>query len=246
MPMASAEEKTPGSTDDSHRLWGYGALGGSLLTILFSFATARGHLAAFDAAFFRFLDTWPSWSHQLILQLTPERVESRLVLDSTGILVTLSLAVLLALLLKRKWHDAFFYSLLVGGGTLLTAVFKLLVQRPRPEGLFHFNLFGLTGEVISYSYPSGHVTKNGLFFAFLIVLLGSALQSRRLKTGIAIFLAAVLLFIGIAQILSLRHYLSDMLGGLLLIGSWLCCSLWATAHLKKWIRGRSEHELESV
>src|SRR5699024_8549294 len=87
---------------------------------------------------------------------------------------------------------------------------KLLIERERP--LWASALTTIDG----FSYPSGHATAAGMFATTLIllsvVLTGRGVARRTLIAGwtvLALVIASNRLFLGV-------HYLSDVIGGLLL------------------------------
>ncbi len=179
--------------------------------------------------------------------LTPSAIESMVALGSSTILVLFSGFVLTVLIWRKKSMFALLYVIMLGGGALVTVLLKMSIQRARPDAIIYFNLFGITGDVISYSYPSGHVVKNTLFFTFLICLIYSTTRRKAIKVRLIALLSLVPVVIGLGQIISGRHYVSDVIGGYLVSFVWLGTSLLLLrlAELKL-IQIRSQNKVKKV
>jgi undecaprenyl-diphosphatase len=95
------------------------------------------------------------------------------------------------------------------GASLLSALAKLLVERPRPasEGVRAFS------QVFDYSYPSGHVVgyvSVGGFVFFLVYVLFK--RSWRRTAGL-IVLGLLVGLVGVSRVYLGHHWASDVLGG---------------------------------
>lgn len=118
----------------------------------------------------------------------------------------------------------------IGGGLVDTAV-KVLVNRPRPE--FEQPIAHALGK----SFPSGHAMSSTVLYGALVLIFLPAL-SRRGKI-VATSSAAVLVLAIAASRLALGvHFLSDVVGGIVLGLAWLLAS---TAAFRIWRtdRGRA-------
>ena len=196
------------------------------LSVLLTWLVIMGDTQLLDATIRLKVDQWSDTELAAYANyLTPSVIESMVALGSTTILVLFSASVLAALIWRKKIKFALLYGILLGGGALVTVLLKMSIQRARPGAVYYFNLFGLTGDVVSYSYPSGHVVKNTLFFAFLICLIHAVIKNRLLKISLITLCVIVPLVIGIGQVISDRHYLSDVVGGYLVSCVWLGASL---------------------
>jgi len=98
---------------------------------------------------------------------------------------------------KIKRELALFLSLLFV--SILTIIMKYAVAIPRPRDVSYL-LFPF-----KYSYPSGHVSRFTVFCYYL--------GRRRCEQ---VFLVVLLFLISMSRILLLQHYLSDVVGGILL------------------------------
>lgn len=88
-------------------------------------------------------------------------------------------------------------------------LFKFIFHRSRPNNIF---LVDATG----YSYPSGHTMVSFAFYIYLIYLLCKKVNNKLVKILLIIFTTSLLLLIAFSRIYLGVHYLSDIIGGLLL------------------------------
>ena len=100
------------------------------------------------------------------------------------------------------------------GVVVLNQVFKMLVQRPRPEG---FRLIAESG----YSFPSGHSMVAMAFYGLLAWMAWRYEKDPTVRRlGVAGF-ALVVVMVGISRIYLGVHYASDVIAGFCLSGAWL-------------------------
>jgi undecaprenyl-diphosphatase len=143
-----------------------------------------------------------------------------------GLVLGLSI---LFLLWKRSWPAIATLVVAVPGGMLLNELLKLEVHRQRP---FFIDPFGSWS---GYSFASGHSIGATLLYGQLALLLVPILKERHGR-GLTIGLAALLiLLVGFSRIALGAHYLSDVLGGIVLGILWLMLCFW----LSKSVRRRS-------
>jgi undecaprenyl-diphosphatase len=129
----------------------------------------------------------------------------------------LSLAAATYLLLEGKRHAALFVTLAVGSGWLLSSLFKLAFDRPRPDLVPH----GV--YVYSTSFPSGHAMMSAVTYLTLGALLARLHRPRALKAfflGIAVVLTVV---VGLSRVYLGVHWPTDVVAG------WAAGSVWASA-----------------
>ena len=117
----------------------------------------------------------------------------------------------------------------VGGGLVDTAV-KVLVNRPRPV------LANPIAHALGKSFPSGHTMSSTVVYGALLLVFLPVVPRRRRWVPIA---ATVVLVLAIAtsRIALGVHFLSDVLGGLILGLAWLAASV-AAFRIWRTERGR--------
>lgn len=144
--------------------------------------------------------------------------------------VVLGLSILF-LLWKRSWPAVATLVVAVPGGMLLNELLKLEVHRQRP---FFVDPFGSWS---GYSFASGHSIGATLLYGQIALLLIPVLKDRHGR-GLTIGLAALLiLLVGLSRIALGAHYLSDVLGGIVLGIFWLMLCFWLSTSIRR--RGAS-------
>jgi len=138
-------------------------------------------------------------------------------------IMIVSLALVVALIQKRRKRAATVSLLSLAGSAFLVSFFKSFFGRQRPgECPDHF----LGGSAGCFSFPSGHSTL-ALYFYGLIVYLS-------LRFGIFSFKKRWLIISGVTFLVILIafsrlylgfHFLSDIIGGFLLGGVWLLAAI---------------------
>jgi membrane-associated phospholipid phosphatase len=109
---------------------------------------------------------------------------------------------------------------------LLNELLKLEVHRQRP---FFVDPFGSWS---GYSFASGHSIGATLLYGQLALLLVPMLKGRHGR-GLTIGLAALLiLLVGLSRIALGAHYLSDVLGGIVLGILWLILCFWISKSVR--------------
>lgn len=99
-------------------------------------------------------------------------------------------------------------------------VMKMLVARPRPDGLIP------SVTETSFSFPSGHATAAVALYGFLAYVLCKRYPSQKplIVSGTALIVIAV----GFSRLYLGVHFPSDVLAGYLLGGLWLLMGMWAS------------------
>lgn len=128
--------------------------------------------------------------------------------------------VAIALIAARRRPAALWLTAVVGSGTVLNPLLKVIVDRDRPTVAEPIDTFN------GLSFPSGHANSAALFCAAVLVVFWSSWG--RLGRRIAVVLAlAVALLCGWTRLTLGAHYLSDVVGGFLFGLAWV--ALWVPA-----------------
>ncbi len=128
-------------------------------------------------------------------------------------------------LLLRKRLRLVIYLVTTGlfGGLIDTAV-KVLVSRPRPK------LEDPVATAFGQSFPSGHTfTSTAIYGALLLVFL--PILSRRVRWTAVTLYVSLVAAIAFSRLALGVHFMSDVLGGVVLGGAWLAAS---TAAFEIW------------
>lgn len=166
-------------------------------------------LAPLDAAFVRWLDAWRSCQLDYVFFVLKDR--------PLMILLAVGGLTIGGLCLCRRWGEARHALLVVLVGGFLCELLKTGLERPRPSVL--------PSLTVGNSFPSGHVTTALLVAGTLSFFLVRSRWPQWLKfsgvgfTGLVVGMTAgQRLYLG-------HHWLSDVVGSLLLVSSWLCLTL---------------------
>ncbi|OLB77824.1 MAG: hypothetical protein AUI14_15020 [Actinobacteria bacterium 13_2_20CM_2_71_6] len=136
-------------------------------------------------------------------------------LGSNWLLVPILLAATGYLLLRRgdrRTAVAVWVTYL--GAVALYALAKPLVDRPRPPAA------DLIGRATGLSFPSGHAAQALAAWSILAVVAGAG-RSRRTRIAALAVAAFVVLVVGVSRVYLGAHWLTDVLAGYALTGTWL-------------------------
>ena len=121
---------------------------------------------------------------------------------------------LLSFLLVKNKILAFIISVLMIVNALIVFIFKHLFKRERP------NKKRLVKEK-GYSYPSGHTVSAVSFYGFLLVYLLFNVGSLPFQILVFFIITFLIYLIGYSRIFLGVHYLSDIVGGVLIGSAYL-------------------------
>jgi membrane-associated phospholipid phosphatase len=127
--------------------------------------------------------------------------------------VPFDIALVLVLTLLRRYREATFAAIALGGSALLNIAAKAVFARERPS------LWDSIAPEHNFSFPSGHAM-GSMTLAWVLVLL--AWRTRWRWPMVALMLSFVVL-VGLSRVYLGVHYPSDILAG------WAAASVWAVA-----------------
>ena len=113
------------------------------------------------------------------------------------------------ILIIRSWKIKFFTLINPLISLNIFHFVKIIVKRPRPEGI---NLLNLGG----YSFPSGHSFLAVTFYGFLIFLINRKVKKKSLKITLTTVLVILIISILASRVYLGVHYASDVLAGMML------------------------------
>jgi membrane-associated phospholipid phosphatase len=122
---------------------------------------------------------------------------------------------MLLLVWKRCWFPLLTLILTVPGGALLGEGVKLIVQRARPY------VDGPLGAWGGYSFPSGHTLAATLLYGFLAVGLSAVMGASRWRHVPALAAVPLVLTVGFSRIALGAHYVTDVVGAVILGLAWV-------------------------
>jgi undecaprenyl-diphosphatase len=152
--------------------------------------------------------------------------------------LTTATAILFLLFRKRSEAAGLVFS--AGGSAAINSLLKLLIARPRPT----HDLIHVYRDLVTQSFPSGHVTFYVCYFGFLFFVAYALLPRGSLRRRAALALAALpVLLVGLSRVYLGAHWPSDTLGAYLFSGLWLAFSL---DLYRRWKRRATFHTEEEV
>lgn len=126
------------------------------------------------------------------------------------------------------WRPGVLLAASLLGATVLYGVTKAAVERPRPP------VADAVGTYTNWSFPSGHATQSMAFYGMLAFLIAGG----RVRPAWPWATAGVLvLIVGASRIYLGAHWLTDVLGGWALGGSWWMAVV-AAGISAGWVRTR--------
>lgn len=152
-------------------------------------------------------------------------------LGSKPVLAVLTACAGLILAWRKQWMLGAILFIAFVGGCVANELIKEIVQRPRPP----------QAALATFSFPSGHATGALLAYGLLAYLVLVRVERRGLAYAGAALLILLALLVGYSRIFLTVHYVSDVLGSILL--STACLAL-AIPALEAARQRKSERELE--
>lgn len=160
--------------------------------------------------------------------LTPamERWIMRLThLADLPVVAGVSAVLVLVFVVQRAWWRLLAFFLTMGVGEGLLWLLKWIFGRARPATRLY--------DPVGASFPSGHSFAAAILYGFLIYLLWRVTTNDAARALGTALLIAVILAIGTSRILLNVHWVSDVLGGLVIGLAWLVFSLLVTYVLRQ-------------
>lgn len=127
------------------------------------------------------------------------------------------------------------FILLTGSSTLLNAIVKRVIKRPRPTQ----ERVSVVRVINEPSFPSGHVMHYVNFYGLLIYLLSSNWRSGRLRNILIAICTGLILCIGPSRIYLGAHWPSDVLAGYLYGSMWFVGLMTLYLRVKAWVHPKS-------
>ncbi|MGU3496628.1 phosphatase PAP2 family protein [Xanthobacteraceae bacterium A53D] len=148
----------------------------------------------------------PAWLQESMRDLTA--------LGGMTLLTLITLAVIIFLVMVRKYHTAVLVAVAVAGGAVLSTVLKWGFDRPRPDLVPH----GM--EVYTQSFPSGHSMMSAVVYLTLGAVLARTQSRMRVKTFLISLAVIITIVVGISRLYLGVHWPTDVLGGWTLGAAW--------------------------
>lgn len=149
-------------------------------------------------------------------------------IGSSEVILIVTLLVAGIFVLKRDWYHTLLFLTVSVGGVALNLILKLVFQRERPDGeVSYIEVFNMSIEIPSYSYPSGHTMRAAIFILFLIYLSLRYIMHAGMKIIVNTVLFLTLIGVACSRLYVEAHFLTDTLGAIFISLAWssLCLLL---------------------
>lgn len=138
---------------------------------------------------------------------------------------------------KHKWHSIKLPAIALSSVGLMF-VLKRLFNRPRPDIPLIFEAKGL-------SFPSGHALMSVTFYGLLIYMVYKSNWPPAVRWSVIVFLALLIMVIGLTRVYLRVHYASDVLAGYCIGFLWLVFAIWMLNRLEKYSRARFDRAVQA-
>jgi undecaprenyl-diphosphatase len=123
------------------------------------------------------------------------------------------------------------FVLLTSSSTLLNAIVKRVIKRPRPTQ----ELVTVVKVINEPSFPSGHVMYYTNFYGLVIYLLATNWRSGRIRNSLISICAFLIACIGPSRVYLGAHWPSDVAAGYIYGGLWFSGIMALYLRVKSWI-----------
>jgi len=138
-----------------------------------------------------------------------------------------ALCLALGLVWQQRRLDALFVAVAITGSAALTLTVKYLVGRPRPVAFFRVPEHG-------YSFPSGHTLSATCLALVVAYLLWRSALRRGVKLSAVVALAVVVILVGLSRLVLGVHYLTDVVGSMMLGTAWVTGLIVVRSAFSRW------------
>lgn len=143
------------------------------------------------------------------------------ILGSTSVVLVITVLIGLFFLIKRNWNDFFFFFTVSVGGVILNFVLKMLIQRERPgDEVSNIEVFNITLDIQSYSFPSGHTMRATILFLFLMYVAVRYLRNAGVKFIAIDIFAILIILVALSRIFLDAHFATDIIGAIVMSVAW--------------------------
>ncbi len=138
-------------------------------------------------------------------------------LFSPSSILVYSIVTILYWIFKKRHLFVYFYVFAVGGGFMLSPIFKNIVERIRPDN----KLLNLT----DYSFPSGHALISTVFMGTLAYYVHRSRMNHNVKAILYGLFVIVVFLVSSSRLILSVHWMTDVVGGVILGIFWLSFSV---------------------
>lgn len=197
----------------------------TFLSVTFIFTTENGYSYDQDVI---------SWVEETSTASIVKVMDVISLVGSSEVVLLLTAIIAIILAFKREWFYTFFFLTVSVGGVAVNFILKVLFQRERPGEMSYIEVFNISLEIPSYSFPSGHTMRAMILLLFLIFISQKMLRRSLLKLLTYLFLTAIMIGVALSRLFLDAHFFSDVLGAISISIVWFfLCYLFFKRYEKK-------------
>lgn len=172
---------------------------------------------------FGFDQSMMNWVEQTSSPLLVNTMDVISLFGSSEVILLLTGLITVIFLFKRDWLNVIFFLVVSVGGVFLNLLLKLAFQRERPDGeVSYIDVFNVSLEIPSYSFPSGHTMRATILLLFLMYLVYTYVIHRSLKGLLLLLCSLGIVGVALSRLFLEAHFLSDTIAAISVSIVWFC------------------------
>ncbi|HLR75361.1 MAG TPA: phosphatase PAP2 family protein [Virgibacillus sp.] len=172
---------------------------------------------------FGFDQSMMNWVEQTSSPLLVNTMDVISLFGSSEVILLLTGLITVIFLFKRDWLNVIFFLVVSVGGVFLNLLLKLAFQRERPDGeVSYIDVFNVSLEIPSYSFPSGHTMRATILLLFLMYLVYTYVIHRSLKGLLLLLCSLGIVGVALSRLFLEAHFLSDTIAAISVSIMWFC------------------------
>lgn len=172
---------------------------------------------------FGFDQSMMNWVEQTSSPLLVNTMDVISLFGSSEVILLLTGLITVIFLFKRDWLNVIFFLVVSVGGVFLNLLLKLAFQRERPDGeVSYIDVFNVSLEIPSYSFPSGHTMRATILLLFLMYLVYTYVIHRSLKGLLLLLCSLGIVGVALSRLFLEAHFLSDTIAAISISIVWFC------------------------
>ena len=194
-----------------------GVIAGSLVFLALAWLVRRGSLDGFDRSLLLAMRHADDRDRALGPEWLREAAAEWTALGGYPIMAVLCLVAIVGFALAGRRRAAFFATVSLAGGALVSSGLKLLFARPRPDLVEHLD------KIFTSSFPSAHAMMSTVTYLTLAAMLATVVERCRVTTFAFAVAGAIAVLVGVSRVYLGVHWPTDVVAG------WGVGVAWASA-----------------
>lgn len=171
---------------------------------------------------FPYDDLMIQWIEEISTLFLLKVMEIISIIGSSEAILLLTFVIIAIFLLKKDWLHTMFFLTVSVGGVLLNFALKFLFHRDRPGETSVIEVFNVSFDIPSHSFPSGHMMRTTILLLFLVYMCCRFMKHTVLQVCVYILLVITLVGVALSRLFLDAHFLSDVLAAVSMSIVWFC------------------------